>query len=234
MGMELIYKYFPEFQDVGYFFKNYLKQYITPETRLLDVGCGHQAYGAELYQIAKYRVGIDENEEALAENPLMDERIISDIEHMPEFKEKFDVVVAQFVLEHVVNPDQVAEKIAKACVKGGHFIFMTGNIYSPLMLVSKITPTFLKKILKHVFLGIARHDTFPTKYRINSIAKLDFYFEKHGFKRIEVKRVGVLTYFAFSKPVLFAKAWLDRYIFDQFKIFQVFNTHLVGIYEKVS
>lgn len=232
MGFELIDKYFPHFQDVGYFFKLYLQKYITPESRILDVGCGHQAFGAEHYKVAKWRVGVDPNKEALDSNTLMDEKILSDIEHMPDFAEKFDVVISQFVLEHIATPDEVVKKVAEACESGGYFIFMTSNIYSPLILISKFTPTFMKQLLKKHFLGVDERDTFPTKYKVNSMAKLDYYLTKHEFRKVEVRMVGVLTYFSFNKAVLFAKSWLDK-ITDPFRFFDRFKTHIVGVYEKV-
>lgn len=232
MGFELIDKYFPDFQDVGYFFKLLLKKYITPETRLLDVGCGHKAYGAEYYKKAKWRVGVDPDTEALAANELMDEKILSKIEDLPVFAEKFDLVISQFVLEHIENPDEVIKKISAATKSGGHFIFMTSNLHSPLIALSKITPTFIKKYLKKYFFGIDARDTFPTKYRINTLSRLDFYLRRHGFHKSEVHMVGVLTYFSFSKIVLFLKVALDK-ILDKFSYFDRFRTHIVGVYEKV-
>jgi 2-polyprenyl-3-methyl-5-hydroxy-6-metoxy-1,4-benzoquinol methylase len=163
----------------------------------------------------------------------MDEKLCLQVEDMPDFKEKFNMVAAQWVLEHVKNPDKVIEKLSNNCLSGGYFLFMTTNLYSPLILLSKIFPTGLKKFLKNKLLDIPENETYPTYYRINTPAQLDYYMNKHGFKKIEVKQVGVLTYFAVNKPVLFAKAFLDKILLDRFSFFKKFSTHLVGVYQKV-
>ncbi len=230
---ENIARYAPHFKDVGYFFKGYLNRYLTADTlRLLDIGCGHQALGQEFYQRAKWRVGVDLDKAALDANKLMNEKFFLSIERLPNFPEKFDVIIAQWVLEHLQNPEAAVRRISELCKPGGYFIFMTTNIYSPLVFLSKITPTFFKKLIKKLFLAIPPEDTHRTAYLINSVGKIDYYFTRHGFQEIEVKRVGVLTYFAFSRPVLKVKIFLDR-IFDRFGFLDAFKTHIVGVYRKL-
>lgn len=221
----------PHFKDVGYFFKEYLTRYITPDSRLLDIGCGHQAFAQEFYETAKWRVGVDVDRASLAANKIMDEKYPGTIEELPDSLEKFDVIIGQWILEHLENPDAVVRRISGLGKPGSYFIFMTTNIYSPMVLLAKLTPTFLKKILKKFFLNIPLEDTYPAPYRINSVGKIDKHFTKHGFEKVEVKTVGVLTYFAFNRYVLRTKIFLDK-ILDRFSFTKIFNTHLVGVYRK--
>jgi 2-polyprenyl-3-methyl-5-hydroxy-6-metoxy-1,4-benzoquinol methylase len=226
----LINKLYPDFKDVGYFFKKYLEQYIKSETRLLDLGCGRQSFGQEYYQKAKIKVGIDPDAEALYDNKLMDEKHCLAIQDIPDNFGEFDVVIAQWVFEHLQNPSEDIKRISKLCKKDGHLIFMTTNIYSPIIFLSNLFPIALKKYLRKLFLKINEDDTYPTVYKINSIAKIDYYLSQNSFQKVEMKKVGVLTYFSWNKFILIAKILFDRTIG---KIVPV-KTHIVGVYKKIN
>ncbi|MFH1175235.1 MAG: class I SAM-dependent methyltransferase [bacterium] len=226
---EIVKKYYPEFKDVGYFFKKYLEKYINSDSEILDIGCGRQAFGAEFYKKAKKRVGVDPDQEALNDNKLMDEKYCCDERNIPNSIGQFDVIIAQWVLEHMENPDKSFEEIERLAKPGGYFIFMTPNIYSPLILFSKICPIFLKKRFRGK-LGIKEEDTYPTCYRANSAAKINQILIRNNFEKVELKKAGVLTYFGFNKIALLKKIFFDRTVGRLFG--DLFKTHLTGVYRK--
>lgn len=227
---DLIKKIYPDFKDVGYFFKKYLQQYIVSDSTLLDIGCGRQSFGEEYYKKAKHRIGIDPDQDALRDNNLMDEKFCCTIEKIPNTIRKFDIIIAQWVLEHMQHPDESTQVIGNLCKKNGYFIFMTTNIYSPIIFLSKILPTFLKKFLRKTLLHIKEEDTYPTVYKINSISKIDYYLSRNGFQKIDVKKVGVLTYFAWNRYVLLCKLFFDKTIGK----LNFPKTHIVGVYKKIN
>jgi 2-polyprenyl-3-methyl-5-hydroxy-6-metoxy-1,4-benzoquinol methylase len=164
----LIQTLYPRYREVGYFFKKYLDRYITPHTRLLDIGCGHQAFGDEYYRRANWRVGIDPDRPALDRNSLMDEKVCCTIENIPEAVGTFDVMVAQWVMEHLPHPVTAMQRLRDLCRPGGYFIFMTTNVWSPLIALSSMLPTRFKKWWRRGSLGINEADTFPTSYLMNT------------------------------------------------------------------
>ena len=218
----------PDFQDVGYYFGQYLEKYIKPDSRLLDIGCGHNAFGHEYYRRAAERVGLDPDFEALQANDLMDRKINCLIEDTPADIGQFDVIVAQWVLEHLSDPEKTASALERLAKPGAYFIFMTTNIYSPLILASKILPTRVKKFLRHKLLGINENDTYPTQYKMNTPAKIDKILSQHGFERVSLKTTGVLSYFTFNNKALRVKVEFDKL----FGKISRFDTHIVGVYQK--
>ncbi len=228
----LINKYYPDFKDVGYYFKNYLKVYLKPGVKLLDIGCGRQAFGEDYYKKAALKVGLDTDQKALAENKLMDEKIWADIENVSLKIGKFDVIIAQWVLEHISNPEKALKNINQLCQKNGYFIFMTPNLLSPLIFLSKIFPITLKKYLRKILLGIKEEDTHPTYYRLNTLSKIDRLLSQNSFQKIEVQKIGVQIYFSFNRYVLLVKKTYDR-LSLQLNPNSPFKTHLVGVYKKV-
>lgn len=230
MNKNLIKKFYPDFKDVGYFFKEYLRHYITKESILLDIGCGRQSFGEEYYKRAKRKIGIDPDQNALQDNNLMDEKFCCNIQNIPSTIGQFDIIIAQWILEHLQCPNEDIQIISNLCKKNGYFIFMTTNIYSPIILLSKIIPTFFKKYLRKVLLKINEEDTYPTVYKINSISKIDYFLSKNGFQKVEIKKVGVLAYFEWNKIVLLCKIFFDRTIGK----FIPNKTHIVGVYKKIN
>jgi len=96
--------------------------------RVLDAGCGRQC-NVELPPHA-YVVGVDISPEALEENPLLDERIVGDLELIELPKESFDLIVCWDVLEHVRRPRAVLDRLAPALAEGGVLVVGAPNVLS--------------------------------------------------------------------------------------------------------
>lgn len=221
--------YAPNFREVGYYFKRFLDRYITPGCRLLDVGCGRRTFGREYYERACFRAGVDMDRGALAENTVMDEKYACSIEELPAL-EPFDVVVAQWVLEHIENPERVCAAIARLTKPGGYFIFMTTNSSSPIIWISRIIPTNLKKRVLQACCGREERDTYKTSYKINNPLRIDEILMASNFQKVEVVLVPALGYFAFTPfTLIFAKAVIS--LLDLLHISR-FRTHIVGVYRR--
>ena len=144
---------------------------------------------------------------------------------------EFDVIVAQWVFEHMRHPDKSIEILARHCKPGGYLIFMTTNIYSPLMAVSKFLPTSWKQSLKKRFLDVEKHDTYPTPYRINSPGKIYRIMAASGFHKVRLHLTQAYTYFAFNKFLLLLKIYLGKLI-RPLPFSRMFRTHILGVYQK--
>lgn len=100
----------------------FAKQFILPEFKVLEVGCGKGAFAK--YLNTKNYVGLDFSENArkmAAKNGIVVENT-SILEYAKNHPEEFDVVVSFQVLEHVSDPKSFLESKIKACRKGGRII----------------------------------------------------------------------------------------------------------------
>ncbi|MEK6885359.1 MAG: class I SAM-dependent methyltransferase [Nanoarchaeota archaeon] len=103
---------------------------IKPSGKLLEIGCGR---GKLLNELKKdYSVfGTDISKAAIIESSkLIDKKNlrVSNIEKEP-IKEKYDIILAFDVLEHLKNPDKTIKNIKKSLKKDGVFIFSVPNNY---------------------------------------------------------------------------------------------------------
>jgi ubiquinone/menaquinone biosynthesis C-methylase UbiE len=223
--------HFPGYEgDIGAHFKKMLDIYITPGCSLLEIGCGRQVFGSEYYSRAAKKVGIDLEAEAIKENETLDSVVCGSIEHMPFPDNSFDIVIAQWVLEHVADAAKTAKEVARVLKPGGVFLFITPNAWSPFVIVTRFVPISLKKSLRKRFLSIAETDTFPTHYRMNTIGTLNKLFASVLMKPEITKLVDCFTYFKFSKTLVWLSV-LGARIMNTLHI-TVFRHHLVGVYKK--
>lgn len=226
---DFVKRYDSTFRDVGTVFLQHVDTALTPQSVLVDVGCGRTSYGEVIYKKAAKRIGLDVDPYA-KENYLMDEvRIIKDDGLFPVEDAYADVVTAQWVVEHVADPDVFLREIHRVLKPGGSFVFMTTNIRSPIMWLTSFLSTPIKSLFRSRVLGYAPDETFPTVYAMNTPRVLEALAKEYGFEVRALDRIESFGYFRFSACMLWSSIlWtkiLRRFARDR-------EMHLVGVFVK--
>lgn len=162
---EKLNKTYPNFKTGGYFFRKYLKNYINNDSIVLDAGCGNNGIIAEFKSIPKLIIGIDVDKKLLAENQIVNKKITANLENIPLDSNSVDIVISEFVIEHLYNPDIVIKEISRILKPEGVFIFITPNIINPIITLSKILPQTFHSLFRKILLkkkrGHILHITQP-------------------------------------------------------------------------
>jgi ubiquinone/menaquinone biosynthesis C-methylase UbiE len=153
-----------------------LAEVVQPGCRWLDLGAGTSLHGGwigvkaeDLADRAELFVGCDMAETHLAQNHLLAGATVADATHLPFSDDSFDLVTANMVLEHLENPDRVFSEIARVLSPGGHFVFVTPNLHSPIVwAASMVMSGSVRKRLAHFVEGRDEEHIFHTFYRANS------------------------------------------------------------------
>jgi len=201
---------------------------LTPQSVVLDVGCGRGAYAEDKLRFrrelrilkGKCRkvIGIDLDPAGEA-NPFVDEFRRIEGAHWPVESGTVDVCVSDNVLEHVADPDRFFSECQRVLKSGGVVCIRTPNVLSYFGLVSKLIPN-----RKHVsVLEIAKErvqeqDTFPTLYRCNTIPCIRRMLVKHGFEAIVYGYEAEPGYFSFSRLLYFLGVLHQRLAPNLFKV----------------
>ena len=206
---------------------------INGKAVLLDAGCGEKGI------IDKYRgknrlsVGIDLEFEALKRNASLDKLLSADVAKLPFKDSCFDVVICQWVVEHIKEPGLVYREFARVLKPNGDLIIVTNSVFNPLMLISAILPASIRdRVKERAFASGVKEDTFPTYYRCNSKEKFEDTLTDLGFRGVFSGYSGDISIFLFSKA-LFTFALLYEKITDV-KWLNCFKMHIVAHYKKLN
>jgi ubiquinone/menaquinone biosynthesis C-methylase UbiE len=190
-------KYFQ--QDHPYrVFECEVERLLEPSHTLLDAGCGRTAP-----ILAKYRgkarrlIGVD-----LVEfNPSVQELELyhCDLGQIPLEDNCVDLVMARSVMEHVTEPAKVYAEIHRVLKPGGHFIFLTANLWDYASVIAKLIPNQFHPWIVSKTEGREEQDVFPIAYRTNTRRAVDKWTKQAGFENVSFSYLGQYpSYFMFN------------------------------------
>jgi SAM-dependent methyltransferase len=176
----------------------------------LDIGCGRGTQADDPVEVRRDLrilrgkcervIGIDVDP-AAAENPFVDEfGLIEPGRPWPVETESVDLAIADFVLEHVEQPDAFFAEAARVLKPGATVAIRTINVRSYLGLASRLVPSRLHTgALRRVQPDRATEDVFPTVYRANTRRKLEAALDRGGFDAVVYGTEGEPSYLGFSR-----------------------------------
>ena len=164
---------------------------LTPETTVVDVGCGRgQAAedpipfrrGLQILRGKCQRViGIDPDPIG-EQNPCVDEFRRMAGGRWPVGDGEAGLCLCDNVLEHVPDPDEFFSECRRALGSGGYLCVRTPNRMSYFGLASRLIPNRLHaRILLRLQPDRKSRDVFPTLYRCNTVGAIRRMLRKHGF-----------------------------------------------------
>ncbi len=166
---------------------------------IVEAGCGRGgAAGAwqDLRGPGRRVIGID-IDDAGFENPVIDEfRLIAPDGGWPLDDESADLVVSDFVLEHVADPRRFVDELTRVLRPGGVFLGRTISRFSLLGVAARVVPNRFHTAVLHLLQPDKDdRDTFPTVYRMNTRAALAELLDR-DYEWAAASRTGLDHYLA--------------------------------------
>lgn len=169
-----------------------LNEFVRPDHLVLDVGCGRGALTDDPIRVHRalrdFRgrcrkvVGIDVDQ-AARENPFVNEFRLIEGPRWPVDGGSVDIAFADFVLEHVPDPDAFFGELARVLGPEGIVGIRTSNALGYVTLLSKCLPASLRpRVLKRAQPDRREEDVFRTVHRCNTVWKLRQALESRGFE----------------------------------------------------
>jgi ubiquinone/menaquinone biosynthesis C-methylase UbiE len=193
-----------------------LRKYVRPGDKWLDVGCGHRMIPEwamtpgeqeSLARQARFLVGVDVHD-GILRHPLLTHRVEATVGALPFKDGTFDLVTANMVVEHVGDPARFLGDVFRVLRPGGHFLFVTPNLLSPLMFISQIIPPGTKKQLIRFFEQREEEDVFPAHYRMNEPRTINEVAGRTGFETTDLRVIGSSGEFDRLGPVSWVECFL--------------------------
>jgi SAM-dependent methyltransferase len=204
---------------------------VKSDIRLLDAGCGKKGIMNKYKRKTALTVGVDIELNALKCNIAIDYKIVSKVENLPFKNGTFDVIISQWVVEHLPNPRLAFKEFNRVLKEKGSLILVTNSIYNPLMMFNAIMPQGIRDRIKKRLLPLEiKEDTFPTYYRCNSLSKIDRALRDLGYEKKIISYIGDPSFFIFSK--LLFPLTLFYEVVTNIKLLSPLKMHIVAHYVK--
>ena len=127
---------------------------------------------------------MDADEEAGRANPYLDEFLPADLDELLPFADDtFDLVYANFVVEHLARPERAFSEWRRVLRPGGTLVLLTSNRASPLMAAADRLPQRLRLSIKRRGAGAVERDVYPTRYLANTLSGLPRLPRRRGSRR---------------------------------------------------
>ena len=220
----------PKWRESHAIYRNIIAKEVNSDTRILDVGCGHKSYMKTVYDKTPHTFGIDPDKEALNKNNLINNKIVGFVSNLPFEDDYFDLVVSEWVLEHLKNPEKAFQEIYRVLKPDGKVVFLTPNALNYNVWIIRTIPNRFHSFFTKKLYGRKEEDTYPVYYKINSVMKITKILGSIGFKKCELILNGDPTYISFNRP-LFAFAILLEKLLN-LKPFRFAKVHIIGVFKK--
>jgi SAM-dependent methyltransferase len=158
---------------------------VNAETEWLDVGCGRAIFPSNvptavmLAERCRLLAGVDPSDN-VDENPLIQERAKCLLQDY-RTERTFDLITLRMVAEHITDPPAATAALSRLTKPGGLVVIYTVHKWSPVSLISAMTPMAVHHRAKKYLWEAEEKDTFPTAYRMNTRATLHRLFRAGGF-----------------------------------------------------
>lgn len=200
-------RWYPGFRDAGSRYYDLVAAAVTSETTLLDLGCGRASLAGAAFRDVHQSVGIDLDLDDLRHNTTVAHALLADGETLPFASASFDLLISQWVVEHLARPEYVFREVARVLRPGGQIILFTTNALNYIPLVSRLTPAAWQSGALRRWLKRPEHESHPTCFGANTRRRLTHLAQVAGLEMTSCEYVGNPFYLAFS-PLLFWVALL--------------------------
>lgn len=181
----------------------FLARALPADARVLDAGCGRKTRLAQYRHRITELVGVDLDVEAGGENAPLDRFLVADLNAPLPFEDGvFDLVYANFVIEHLDSPPTALTEWRRVLRPDGSLVLLTTNSANPAMAAARLLPQRARVRLKGAGAGEPERDVIPAHYRANTPARLAAVVEEAGFAPVEVAYVANLHAYAKRRRAL--------------------------------
>ncbi|HYT12747.1 MAG TPA: methyltransferase domain-containing protein [Candidatus Nitrosopolaris sp.] len=191
----------PGWSSSGEQIETLVRGHLTPESRVLDLGCGRGGMVELFWRDVALAAGLDPDARSLAEHRAAGMPVVSGRgEQMPFAADSFDLVVCVWVLEHLRGPETVLREVRRVLRPKGHFVFLTPNLRNPLLAFNRLgraLPQLQRRLVPRLY-GRVEADTFPVQYRANTEGAIRSLAERCGLEVAALRAVPDPTYLAFN------------------------------------
>jgi ubiquinone/menaquinone biosynthesis C-methylase UbiE len=237
ISIELLKRYYPDdIPDVTQQFFGWIRENITPDSVMLDLGAGTaspmpiKVFKGEVRKV----VGADIDEVVLTNDQLDEAHVIRE-DALPFPEGSFDIVISDYVLEHVRRPRPFLGDVYRVLKRSGSFFFRTPNRFHYVSIIARLTPHWFHQLVANRARGGLSEKwsrQYPTYYRMNDRGTLRRLARQAGFGEIELRcREAHPAYLMFHALPFMAGVAYERFV-NRFELLAPLRVNILGRLKK--
>jgi SAM-dependent methyltransferase len=220
----------PNWEDSVSIYRNYIDKNTCEDTRILDIGCGHVDFMKSIYSRTPHVYGIEPNIYTLRKNRTIKNKVTALAENIPFPDNFFDLAVSAWVVEHLDDTMSVFRDIHRALKPGGKLIFLTPNSWNYITWINRAIPNAVHDFLTRRLYGREEKDTYPVRYRMNSLVKINSVLSNLHFKKHEIIFNGDPSYISFNRTLFKFSCFIEKLL--DLSLLEYTKVHIIGVYRK--
>ena len=217
---------FPGYKFSWEIFTDIILENVATKPYWLDIGAGKNILIKE-QPGANFSVGLD----IIKENGLYNDHntgayVIANSSSLPFKDNSFEFITSRYTFEHLRQPQKTLAEIHRVLKTDGSFAMQTTNKNSPLILLSRLVPFKIKRVLIRKFFKNAPSDTFETYYEMNTPAAIK---SENGSLRLE-KLILIEDLLCQSRFLYIGSMLIFRFM--RFFHLEKYSNNMIAIYRK--
>jgi SAM-dependent methyltransferase len=201
----------PGWRPSGEILEGWVRERLSPQARVLDLGCGRGGVMELFWTSVQCSVGADADLSSLRENRAGMPTVATLADDLPFLDGSFDLVLALWLAEHLADPARVLAEVRRVLAPGGRVIVLTPNRLHPLLRFNQLSRAWpdLQRRLVPALYGRADADTFRVYYRANTADEWRGLSARAGLRIARFQVVSDPTYLAFGPALFRIAVWFD-------------------------
>ena len=173
--------------------------------RVLEIGPGPESATTRFMREVFGDIDGLDIDEQIRKNTDLRQAFVYDGKKWPIQDQSYDLIVADWVMEHVQNPAEMLSEVRRVLAPGGVFVFRTPNLFHYVSMASRLTPHWFHLAVARRLKGNADHvhDEYPTWYRTNTAATIRRLCRRAKLREIELRQIEKEPSYASVSRVLF-------------------------------
>jgi SAM-dependent methyltransferase len=212
-------------------FYGWVRQYTNPQTVMLNLGAGGPAPRGKI-RVFKGEVarvsGADIDPEVMSNPELDDAHVITPGGKLPFADGTFDLILSDWVVEHIGEPARFLSEVVRVLRDGGSFFFRTPNKHHYVGLIASITPHWFHELVADRARAVrwTAHEPWPTYYRLNSRRVIEGAANVAGFGTVEVRLCeGIPAYLLFNSLAFILGVGYERLV-NRYRALEVLRAEI--------
>jgi len=210
-------------------FRNLISAQLRPEHYVLDLGCGSGREETNFRDNCACIVGCDYSDH-VSQNNFISTGVRGDAYKLPFSNQSFDVVIMDYVMEHLEFPDQCAAEVFRVLKPGGCLFFRTPNFYHYVALIAYLTPHSFHSLMVHKLAESDESDPFETYYRVNTRKSVERILTSASLLPREIKMVEREPHYLTFAASAFLVGYCYERLVNTFDFLEGFRSNIFGYF----